>query len=58
MYLDQIPSGGEHARNFSGKRLDPTVFEKVPLFLDSSQNADFFAMNSRCLRNSLDNYMS
>jgi hypothetical protein len=28
MYLDQIPPG-EHARNFSGKRLDPTIFEKV-----------------------------
>jgi hypothetical protein len=28
MYLDQIPPG-EHARNFSGKRLDPTTFEKV-----------------------------
>ena len=28
MYLDQMPSG-EHARSFSGKRLDPTVFEKV-----------------------------
>ena len=28
MYLDQMPPG-EHTRNFSGKRLDPTVFEKV-----------------------------
>jgi len=28
VYLDQIPYG-EHARNFSGKRLDPTVFEKM-----------------------------
>ena len=38
MYLDQIPAG-EHARNFSGKKLDPTVFEKV--FSDS-----FFANSS------------
>jgi len=28
MYLDQIPSG-DHAPNFSGKRLDPTIFEKM-----------------------------
>jgi hypothetical protein len=30
MYLNQIPPG-EHARNFSGKRLDPSssIFEKV-----------------------------
>lgn len=28
MYLDQIPPG-EDARNFSGKKLDPTIFEKV-----------------------------
>ncbi|KAF8813417.1 ACN9-domain-containing protein [Phlegmacium glaucopus] len=28
MYLDQMPPG-EHGRNFSGKRLDPTVFEKM-----------------------------
>ena len=36
MYLDQIPSGGEHSGNFSGKRLDPTVFEKVLFSFDST----------------------
>ena len=32
MYLDQIPAG-EGAGSFSGKKLDPTVFEKVCVFV-------------------------
>ncbi|RDB26363.1 Succinate dehydrogenase assembly factor 3, mitochondrial [Hypsizygus marmoreus] len=28
MYLDQLPKGAD-AKSFSGKRLDPTVFEKM-----------------------------
>ncbi|KAJ7081173.1 hypothetical protein B0H15DRAFT_786683 [Mycena belliarum] len=28
MYLDALPTG-RHAKNFAGKRLDPTVYEKM-----------------------------
>ncbi|EIN08247.1 ACN9-domain-containing protein [Punctularia strigosozonata HHB-11173 SS5] len=29
MYLDQLPTGAEDAEHFSGKKMDPTVFEKM-----------------------------
>lgn len=29
IYLDQLPSTGVGARNFSGKKLDVTIFEKM-----------------------------
>lgn len=34
MYLDAIPSDRESAAQWKGKKLDPTVFEKVRFILD------------------------
>ena len=43
VYLDQLPAGPD-ARAYKGKKLDPTIFEKVreswPSSLESTPNAD------------------
>lgn len=32
MYLDELPKGADEAKQWVGRRMDPTVFEKVSNF--------------------------
>lgn len=55
MYLDQLPRGTD-AKSFSGKRLDPTVFEKVSNY--SSRGSRLLILVIRCQESNLGNFMN